>query len=470
MRKFASDGLFWLPDHPDDKVAGRLEFDQVRGGELNLIGAFGDIRALTNGSRDYSRIVGVAGKRLLTLEECRQSHRGIESPGLVRQRFRVGFILAGAHFEPGEVLEFTSVAVTIDNIEEWIGQSGFSTEIEQDASTRDLTRITMEYRPIPRESIQFSGGTLELGFTYSFSDDIPRSTKISQGCHFRVRPTALSALKPDLLRYAGALEDLLTLGVGETAFLDEVWLTHPDVAREIAERKYEESIDILLERRETYHEDVRRRLAPEMIFTFDDIGRLEGMARWLDLSQRFRPVLGLLMAPRYMSRMYGENRFLNYVFAAEVFHRAYFDNRVLPKAVFKAKKRRIVRRVPRDQRRWLLEQLNYANEPRLSARLVEMVAHVGMPFAVMVPDPRTWAGAVAKLRNSIAHRGGIETEDDSYRLALHYLGESVAYLTTACLLKELDPSARIVDNLSNHRRFMSVVQQLPEVITAIQSW
>jgi len=88
----------------------------------------------------------------------------------------------------------------------------------------------------------------------------------------------------------------------------------------------------------------------------------------------------------------------------------------------------------------------------------------------MVADPRRWATAVAKLRNSIAHRGGVETDDDSYRLALHHLGESAAYLTMACLLKELDPSGRIIDNLSNHDRFKFVAAKVPENITAVHSF
>jgi hypothetical protein len=81
VRKFASDGLFWLPDHPDEKVAGRLEFDQVKGGELNLIGAFGYIRVLTSEPRNYSRIVGIAGRQLLTLQDCFQSQRALSRLG-----------------------------------------------------------------------------------------------------------------------------------------------------------------------------------------------------------------------------------------------------------------------------------------------------------------------------------------------------------------------------------------------------
>jgi hypothetical protein len=99
-----------------------------------------------------------------------------------------------------------------------------------------------------------------------------------------------------------------------------------------------------------------------------------------------------------------------------------------------------------------------------------MVTHVGAPFVPMVADPHRWAAGVAKLRNSIAHRGGIATEDNFYTRALHYLGESVAYLTTACLLKELDLSAGIVHKLANHGRFKSVAEKAPESIAAVHSF
>ena len=38
MERLDVDGLFWLVDKPDDKVAGRLRFDPVQGAKLGLIG------------------------------------------------------------------------------------------------------------------------------------------------------------------------------------------------------------------------------------------------------------------------------------------------------------------------------------------------------------------------------------------------------------------------------------------------
>jgi hypothetical protein len=464
MRDFNSDGIFWLPDNPTERVPGRLTFDQVKGGSLKLLGAFGDLTALTDEAVEHPRILGIAGKRLLTLERNLETGNQIEVPGGMTQTFRVGLVLAGVHFNAGESLNFSSISASLDNLEEWVGQSGVTIQLEEQSGSPGFSRIGIEYRPPARDTAPFDRGNIELGFTYGLGGDHRTETRLTQGCYLRVRPNTSADLATVLLPYAQSLQDLLTLAVGEAQLLDETSLTHVDLFREVDGRRYDESVYLLLQNRETAHENVRRRLPNEMVFTLEDIGGVEGVARWVELAERNRPILGLLLSPRYMSRMYVENRFLNYVFAAETYHRAHFNNEVLPRDAFRTKKRRILRRVPWDQRRWLTEQLANSNEPRLRARLAEMVEHVGPPFEVMVPNATAWARTVANLRNDLAHGRAGNSLGEDYGRVIHSIGESVSYLVVACLLKELDSSAMVVAKLSNHRNFQFVAEQLQQVL------
>ncbi len=141
MKHFSSDGVFWLPQQPERRVAGRLTFDMQQGGQLSLIGSFSSYTDLFSPASDAARIVGVPGKRHFTLEDCFQLRSNLDSPGVFTQVFHVGRILAGAHFDAEEPLSFTAIAVTTSNMAEWVGRSGVTVDIATDAKARDLLGI-----------------------------------------------------------------------------------------------------------------------------------------------------------------------------------------------------------------------------------------------------------------------------------------------------------------------------------------
>ena len=67
-------GLFWLVDKPDDKVAGRLRFDPTEGARLDLIGKFKDF--VPSGHNPPVSMNAIAGGRLLTLAARGKSPAG----------------------------------------------------------------------------------------------------------------------------------------------------------------------------------------------------------------------------------------------------------------------------------------------------------------------------------------------------------------------------------------------------------
>ena len=83
-----------------------------------------------------------------------------------------------------------------------------------------------------------------------------------------------------------------------------------------------------------------------MLFNFDDIGGLSGVAGWLKTAERFGPVVGTLLAQWYLPDMHAENRFLNVVIAAEALERIRTGKQKFPF------KRALPRTPVKLQRRW----------------------------------------------------------------------------------------------------------------------
>jgi hypothetical protein len=83
MHSIDSSGLFWLPDHHNDKLSGRLQFNPVGGGiGLSVVGAFDN--AAEDGSAPIVRIFGWLGNGPVTLDRCYP--KGIERSRAWRNR------------------------------------------------------------------------------------------------------------------------------------------------------------------------------------------------------------------------------------------------------------------------------------------------------------------------------------------------------------------------------------------------
>jgi hypothetical protein len=114
-------GWWWLPGRGDRKVPGVLTFDPKHGGRLILVGALIEVEEVATavtedgvtsieiGEEDleaagtYDRVVGVADRKPVTLEQCIEIHRsGGFFGGTTKQVIHAGRVLYGAGFETGE--------------------------------------------------------------------------------------------------------------------------------------------------------------------------------------------------------------------------------------------------------------------------------------------------------------------------------------------------------------------------------
>ncbi len=200
-----------------------------------------------------------------------------------------------------------------------------------------------------------------------------------------------------------------------------------------------------------------------MFFPYEQLGGLSVVGRWIAVSRTYRPVLGALLTIRYSARIYVENRYLNVMAAAETFHRMRFANEVMPKAQYRALRRKIVKSIKfmlgSKIADWLHNQLLYANEPRLRARLVELADYAGEAFSWLVGDTAEWAHIVTKARNRMTHHDQQQDVGMSYT-GMYVLADSVYVLVMLCLLRECDPSTDALLQIRNAQRIVRLRQQL----------
>lgn len=461
MKELDVEGLFWPAANPDDRVAGRLRFDVASGAELDLIGSFGGPERILAADEAEIRILGVAGKRMLTLDGCLQAGSTLEVPGIHRTRYRPSLILSGAHFDEHEALDFSAISVQVRHLEHWVRRSGAVFKMVEDQARRDIKEISVTYTPVEQLTVSSALGELDLGFTWKVRGDHVVESAIDQGCYVRLRPSQSESLD-ELVKVAMAVQHVVTLAVDVPAPITTISLEHPDVTRTLPSgRTVHEQIELYAELQGGDAPPYAgHRHAHEMLFTFDDLGGIPGLARWLEVSQSCEPVIGALLSHQYMPRMYAENRLQNIVFAAETFHRIRFPNRIRPKGEFRQLVSDLVRAVPNEWQRWLREQLQYSNEPRLKQRLLDLAGYAGDTFTNLVGDVNKWAENLKDVRNRSVHRSAARVDPGGP--SMFYLAESAYFLVALCLLRDCGVSSEALAKIRDHQRYKWLAAHLRE--------
>ena len=280
MEELDVEGLFWLATNPGDQVAGRLRFDSANGGELNLIGAYHEI---TQWNHEFApaRIHGVAGKKLLTLDDCYLIQTSSQYPGILRERYRAPIVFAGAHFDENQSLEFSAVCLRLLYLEHWVGRSGTDINIIPSENSNGSEQIQITVTPLEKLTSCTDIGDLELSFINSFHPDPIVETTITQSCAFGFRFQEAQPLQ-ETLKVCTALQNLLTIGVDSPSSIVSVSLSCADLTHHATTGgTVPIQVSLYAQFRGSHTSAETKTIHPfEMLFTFDDIDGLDGVAKW----------------------------------------------------------------------------------------------------------------------------------------------------------------------------------------------
>jgi hypothetical protein len=470
MERFEYEGFFWPADEPDKKIAGRLSYNPTEGASLNLFGAFDEPMVALNVTGSSRRILGVAGSKDLTLDGCLPRGTNVEgsqgSALLIRQEYYVPLVLEGAQISADDTIEFDSVTLEFDQLPFWTQKARFTPVIESDQlDISTAAKYTMMCE-VPVDEIE---STDDVEVRLSSNSSIG-SNRVTEG-HLSWTP-CLKITYPERRGLDGittdiyGVQDLMTLAMDAPAVPTRIQLRRSDFTAQLATGKeYQIPIDafwlFLAE-----HVKQEKPTGNAMFFSFDQVGGVQTIARWLAVSQRYRLVLGLLLTIRYSQRMYQENRFTNVISAAETLHRMRFPNEVMPTSSFKSYKRKIAQAVKItlgvSARNWINEQLAFSNEPRLRGRLLEVAKYAGPEFGELVGDVEIWSRIVTLLRNRLTHHDPNQ-EIDRQPGDLDYATESIYIMVMIALLRECNVPPDTLAKFQLSRRVKFLRERLLEM-------
>ena len=425
METLELEGMFWLPGNPAKKVAGRFTFNDANGPELRLIGSLHDpnevlsrhsgpvvtvpLEELYGSNIDPSRIFGETNQGFVTLDNCWRKSGTFGWPGSRRpaqECYGARAVFLGTHLDEDSSIAFSGVSTKIQNLEYWTAMSLVRTTLHYSKENEELEEVRI-IAGQPRELVAESAlGEVRLSLGYTLKGDHIVETAVTQEQAIQLR---FSEPKPiaGILAISSSLRDVVTIGTNTPVSIQSVSLSRTCSESPIS--FYTTLIGAVGQG--SPH-------APhpsEFLFTFQDIGGLDGLAKWLEVAQKYRLVIDALLSPEYRSPWYAESRFFDAITAAEAFARIHGQYEHV--------------------NRYKIKQLGRGS---------------GEPFEALVGDVDKWADRVWDARrDDLVHRGLSETKPRP----LYAMAESLYFLVVLSLLRECGAPAGAFASIQNHQRF-----------------
>ena len=401
-------GKFWLAAKPDKKVPGRLTIDEENNAQLDLIDPLYALADTFNLDDQPVRILGTSSGKLLTLDRCFKTPLS----GILNtyEKYSSSLVIEGAHFNENEVMEFNSLTLKPNYLEQWVWMTG----VRVDGNNEDFT-LKVSQNESMKQAID--GGEISLDFYAGYSGEVVGTKTITDGCTFRVKFHAHSPLER-LFGTASSLQDLITLGVGRPASIVHADLRRDDMTNPC--RLYAHW------RARTDRNDSRMVTPHNMLFSFSDIGGIDGVSAWMKNAARFNSVIAPLRGYWYTSELDVETRLIVLYIAAES----------LDKVLTGFKKSDAYVRVK---------------------RLAEKAGNLLFP----VTDINRWVGELNTARNEFVHHNSIfDPADPLDYIHLYFLEESLYFLIILCMLQACGIPEAALARVHQNPRFRSIMKHL----------
>lgn len=447
----SEEGLWWLPQAADDKVAGTLTFSQETGAVLSLLGT---ITQLFSEPTENHTIHGMTFKgRPVTLLRAYRTKQQFNSSGLAVETYRAHLAVFGLHFADEEEAVFRQSWLRFEGIERWFGHKPF--QLQTDVKNAKFSLEISKSKAAPLAA--FGEYTIEVGSNLFTSE--------SSDTEFRVTVTSLIGVRsnePRSLNWhaaaANRLQQLASLCTGH--FLPLLSLQfHMDVQHSNSEKPIRIEVDVYTQR--SHSEAGSRSKGEDPLITAQELlaANSGAIKHWFEEYDVVSPAINLFFAVAGARLTFVNVRFLLAIQALEVFHRRTSEARVMDAGAFSVLKRNLVAGIsddiPESMREKLAGLYQFANEPSLMQRLRTMLKEIEDKFGSCPPGlSGPFARSLVDTRNYNTHFS-VELERKALNSGgMHWATRRIVLLLTVLFLLRLGiPPTQIVGALEKHREF-----------------
>lgn len=396
-------GQWWLPENPDDKVAGVLEYSQEDGIQLSLNGSFRDLDELIT-LKNHDKILGFTkdGKSI-TLVDCSDAGAGVHIPGYPVENYSPTIAYVGAHLDNLEETRFGKVSIQYEYLAEWAYTSGFR---QSNTYTRDkrLEGWELTYHFPESVGVETSIGAVVFDYGFSAKGDPIRGYSAEQSTVMEINLSEPLGFEDLYHQVIYPLQDFLTFATGESNRVMDLRASTSDGS---AEQEIQPQMIQILYRQVSKKGKREKRLdLDEMLFAMiqvPEVGLSQLLTRWLATHSEVKPALGAFFGNYYSPPVYIEDKFKNVVSALESYHRKNLRREVIPGAEYEQLVKSILENVPSDYKSFLAMKLKYANEQILADRIRSLMDIAAEGSLIISGNNDEFIKSVVQTRNYFTH-------------------------------------------------------------------
>lgn len=225
---------------------------------------------------------------------------------MTRPRIHVNWLITGAWFD--EQVEVDAAAVRLQHLTDWVDHTGLELEYFHKDPAMPYATATANALPEFRSSIG-EDCTLALSQDLAATGDQRNDIVLAQNWDLKLTATTTRPMSFFTDRVSD-MQDLITIATGKVANIESFSFTHNDVPlRTVGGTPAGQMKEELRYYTQwTSRDDHTERVSPfAMLFTFDDLGGIDGVQRWMQFAAQYRSEVSRVMATRYNDQLFMED-------------------------------------------------------------------------------------------------------------------------------------------------------------------
>jgi hypothetical protein len=460
MKEFEYNGMWWLPEKPNNQIPGTLKFHPVEGANLELIGSFKRPKEFLNALLKPNIILGITtNSKIITLYRCDESKSKMNISGILSSSFIAHIIFLGHYFEKEEDIIFDNLSLNYSHLEEWTGIKVFQSKFEIDSEDH-ITKREVIYNPPKKIVAKLNKLNISFDYYFNLVGDRIKEINLNHTTFIKLEPHKPLHFNKYYRNICYHIQNFLSLAIGQAVFPLIIKGKTNACKIELPNGEIEYN-DILIFYPIKNLSDLSKKLHDsDILFSFSNISDNfeKYLSNWFIKSDVLQPVYDLYFGCLYNPKMYLQNGFLNLIQALESYHRRIHNGKYLSDDdythIHKTLNKTIPQEVKDDFRKSLKQKLKYLNEFSLRKRLKEILEKCGDVVNIIIHDNEKFIGDVVNTRNFLTHYDkSIEMEAKSDEDLIKLI-QKLKFILEICFLIELEiPVETIKYLISRNKRY-----------------
>lgn len=461
LKSFSNLGDWWLPEKPERKFSGRLEFESQEGIGLKL--SFD--REDSNHPFEESDVLqpeiitGETSKgEKITLVNCyedsRTHYRTQNSKKLVLW-FKATYLIKGEHFKEKSEIKFSSIKYTFPYVEKYLNLRSVFERIQPEESEFD---VKTKFK-IP-ENFEADLGDYKLNI---FFRDRAKTGDRQNVSYEQEAVISFEPNEDDLSHY----DDLVTLRSYFADFISLMTRISVDPASieaytdsklefigEMGENKKPDipnSVEIYRKIKHNSEENERYHPQTDSLIQFHklELPFEELMQKWYKNRREHETFYDLYFATKYNPSMQANNQFLNLMQGLESYHRGKFEGEYKGEIVSELKNEMEKIKPEKKEHKKLYDKINgyksRLTEYSIRDKIEEVKTEIDQVLPQKVSEDSDFVSRVVQYRHNLTHpSSNIHNELDYNQLVWDIT--RLKMISEACILQDLSIDQELIRN------------------------